>query len=191
MDRNAVSLLILLLSVGFLAYCASTSDETPETVEPGETIGVPPPPQVVATALADLFPTEGSETNGSVTFEQTNGRVKIVLEVRALTPGKHGFHIHAIGDCSSPDASSAKGHLNPGNTQHGAPDSPTHHAGDLGNIEADAEGNASFRMTVDFITLSEGPNSVLDKAVVVEADEDNFDPSRSDGARLACGVIEM
>ncbi len=185
MDRNAVSLIILLLSVGFLAYCASTPDETPEAVE------IPPPPQVSATALVDLFPTEGSEANGSVTFEETNGRVKITAEMSGLAPGKHGFHIHEIGDCSSPDASSAEGHLNPGNTQHGAPDFPTHHAGDLGNIEADAEGNASFQMTVDFITLSEGPNSVLDKAVVVEADEDNFDPSRSDGVRLACGVIEM
>jgi Cu-Zn family superoxide dismutase len=190
MDRNAVSLLILPLSVGFLAYCASTSDETPETVEPVETIGVPPPPQVMATALADLFPTEGSETNGSVTFEQTNGRVKIVLEVRALTPGKHGFHIHE-GDCSQSDASSAGAHLNPGGTQHGAPDSPTHHAGDLGNIEADAEGNASFQMTVDFLSLLEGPNSVIGKAVVVEAEEDDFDPSRGDGASLACGVIQM
>ena len=52
MDRNAVSLLILLLSVGFLTYCASTPDETPETIEE-----VSAPPQVVATALADLFPT--------------------------------------------------------------------------------------------------------------------------------------
>jgi len=185
MDRSVVSLIILLLSIGFLSYCASTPDETPEPIE------VPPPLQVVATALVDLFPTEGSEANGSVTFEETNGRVKITAEMSGLAPGKHGFHIHEIGDCSSPDASSAKGHLNHGNTQHGAPDSPTHHAGDLGNIEADAEGNASFQMTVDFITLSEGPNSILSKAVVVEADEDNFDPSRSDGARLACGVIEM
>ena len=184
MDRNAVSLVILLLSVGLLAFCASTPDETPETPET-------PPPQVVATALVDLFPTEGSEVNGSVTFEETNGRVKMTAEVSGLAPGKHGFHIHEIGDCSSPDASSAEGHWNPGNTQHGAPDSPTHHAGDLGNIEADAEGNASFQMTVDFITLSEGPNSVNSKAVIVEADEDKFDPSRSDGARLACGVIEM
>ncbi len=181
MGRNAVSLIILLLSVGFLAHCAST----PETVE------IPPPPKVVATALVDLFPTEGSEANGSVTFEETNGTVKITAEMSGLAPGKHGFHIHEIGDCSSLDASSAAGHLNPGNTQHGAPDSPTHHAGDLGNIEADAEGNASFQMTVDFITLSEGPNSILGKAVVVETDEDNFDPSRSNGAGLACGVIEM
>ncbi len=192
MDRNAFSLLILLLSVSFVAYCASTPDETPETIEESiEESEIPPPPQVVATALADLFPTEESEANGSVTFKETNGGVKITAEVSGLAPGKHGFHIHAIGDCSSPDASSAEGHLNPGNTQHGAPDSPTHHVGDLGNIEADSEGNASFEMTVDFITLSEGPNSVLGKAVIVEADEDNFDPSRSDGARLACGVIEM
>ncbi len=185
MNRNAVSLIILLLSVGFLAHCASTPDETPETVE------IPPPPQVVATALVDLFPTEGSEANGSITFEETNGRVKIIVEMSGLAPGKHGIHIHEIGDCSSPDASSTQAHWNPGNTQHGAPDSPTHHAGDLGNIEADAEGNASFQMTVDFFTLSEGPNSILGKAVVVETDEDNFDPSRSDGAGLACGVIEM
>ena len=185
MDRNAVSLIILLLSVGFLTYCASTPDETSETVE------IPPPPQVVAMALVDLFPTEGSEANGSVTFEETNGRVKITVEMSGLAPGKHGIHIHEIGDCSSPDASSTQSHWNPGNTPHGAPDSPTHHAGDLGNIEADAEGNASFQMTVDFFTLSEGPNSILGKAVVVETDEDNFDPSRSDGAGLACGVIEM
>ena len=191
MNRNAVSLITLLLSVGFLAYCASTPDDTPETDQTPETTEVPPPAQVVATALVDLFPTEGSEVNGSVTFEEANGRVKITAEVSGLAPGKHGFHIHETGDCSSPDASSAEGHLNPGNTQHGAPDSPTHHAGDLGNIEADAEGNVSFQMTVDYFTLTEGPNSILGTAVVVERDEDNFEPSRSDGVRLACGVIEM
>lgn len=185
MGRNAFSLIVLLLSVGFLAYCASTPDEATETIAEE-----PLPPQVVATGLADLFPTEGNETNGSVTMEQTNGRVKIVLEVSGLAPGKHGIHIHE-GDCSEPDASSAGGHLNPGNTQHGAPDSPIHHAGDLGNIEADAQGNARFQMTVDFVSLTEGPNSVVGRALVVEADEDNFEPDRSDGARLACGVIEV
>ena len=185
MDRNAVSLLILLLSVGFLAYCASTPDETLETIEE-----VSASPQVVATALADLFPTEGNETNGIATFEETNGTVKIVVEVSGLAPGKHGIHIHE-GDCSSPDASSAGGHLNPGNFQHGAPDSPTHHASDLGNIEADAEGHASFQITVDFIRLSEGPNSVVGKAVVVEAEEDDFDPARSEGTGLVCGVVDV
>ncbi len=185
MGRNAFSLIILLLSVSFVAYCASTPDESSETIEE-----VTPPPQVVATALADLFPTEGNETNGSVTFEQTNGRVKIIAHVSGLAPGKHGIHIHE-GDCSQLDGSSAGDHLNPGNTQHGAPDSPTHHAGDLGNIEADGQGDASLQITVDFISLLEGPNSVVGKAVVVEAEEDDFDPARSDGARLACGVVEM
>ena len=184
MDRNAVSLIMLLLSVGFLAYCASTPDETPEIVE------ITPPPQVVNRALVDLFPTEASEANGSVTFEETNGRLKITAEMSGLAPGKHGIHIHE-GDCSSPDASSAGGHLNPGNFQHGAPDSPTHHAGDLGNIEADAEGHASFQITVDFISLSEGPNSVVGKAVVVEAEEDDFDPARSEGTGLVCGVVDV
>ena len=54
-----------------------------------------------------------------------------------------------------------------------------------------AEEHASFQMTVDFISLLEGPNSVIGKAVVVEAEEDDFDPSRGDGVSLACGVIQM
>ncbi len=64
MGRNAFSIIILLLSVSFVAYCASTPDETPETIEE-----ISAPPQVVATALADLFHTEGNETYGSATFK--------------------------------------------------------------------------------------------------------------------------
>ncbi len=186
MGRNLFFLIILLLSVSFVAYCTSAPEEASDTIEE-----VPPPPQVVATALADLFPTEGNETNGSVTFEETNGRVKIVAEVSGLAPGKHGFHIHTTGDCSAPDGTSAGGHFNPDNTEHGAPDSPTHHAGDLGNIEADAQGNARFQITVDFLSLSERPNSVVGRAVVIEGEEDDFGPASSDGTRLACGVVEI
>ena len=185
MLKNIFSLIVLLLAVAFGAYCAPAAEEAPETPET-------PPPPVVTTALADLFPTEGSEASGTVTFEETNGTVKIMAQLTGLAPGNHGFHIHETGDCSAPDASSAGGHFNPDNVEHGAPDAPTHHTGDLGNIEADGDGNADFEMTVDFITLLEGLNSVLGKALIVDESEDDFgQPPGNAGARVVCGVIEM
>ena len=187
MRRNKSYLTIVLLTVAFGFYCAPAPEEPSETTETA-----PPPPQVVATAHVDMFPTEGNEANGTVTFEETDGKIKIVAQLNGLAPGKHGFHIHAIGDCSAPDGTSAGGHFNPGNTEHGAPDSPTHHTGDIGNVEADANGNVDFAMTVDFISLSEGPNSVADRAVIIHAAEDDFgQPTGNAGARLACGVVEM
>ncbi len=187
MRRNRSFLTILLLTVASGFYCAPAPEEASETTDT-----TPAPPQVVATASADMFPTEGNEANGNVTFEEIDGTVKISAQLSGLAPGKHGFHIHTTGDCSAANGTSAGGHFNPANTEHGAPDSPTHHAGDLGNIQADADGNVDFDMTVDFISLSEGPNSVADRAVIIHAAEDDFgQPTGNAGARLACGIIEM
>ena len=185
MLRNTSSFISLLLTVRLGAYCSSAPEEAADTIET-------PPPPVVVTALADLYPTDGSEASGTVTFEETEERVKISAQLTGLEPGMHGFHIHENGDCSAPDASSAGDHFNPGGTEHGAPDSPIHHAGDLGNIEADTDGNANFEMTVDFISLSEGLNSIRSKALIVDESEDDFgQPTGNAGARLACGVVEM
>src|SRR4051812_24774535 len=68
----------------------------------------------VTKAIAVLHATsKGGEASGTVTFTQTTGGVRVEAEVRGLTPGLHGFHIHEFGDCSSPDAMSAGGHFNP------------------------------------------------------------------------------
>jgi Cu-Zn family superoxide dismutase len=185
MLKNTFIVVSLLLTVVLGSYCAPAPEETAEPIE------TPPAPEIV-TANADLFPTEGNEASGTVTFEESEGRVRISAQFTGLEPGKHGFHIHENGDCSAPDGTSAGGHFNPGETEHGAPDSPIHHAGDLGNIEADADGNANFEMTADFISLSEGPNSIQGKGVILHAAEDDFgQPTGNAGARLACGVVEM
>src|SRR5947207_3940938 len=77
-------------------------------------------------AIAVLHPTAGNNVTGSVTFTQSGETVKVVADVTGLTPGKHGFHIHEFGDCSSGDGSSAGGHFNPTHKQHGAPRSEEH-----------------------------------------------------------------
>src|SRR4029079_1744981 len=62
-------------------------------------------------AIAVLHPTKGSNVQGTVTFTKSGDETKVVADLTGLTPGKHGFHIHEFGDCSSPDGKSAGGHF--------------------------------------------------------------------------------
>lgn len=143
------------------------------------------------TAIAELSPTEGNNASGTVTFTSLNGTVRVEADIEHLAPGQHGFHIHENGDCSASDASSAGGHFNPTGAPHGAPTDAERHAGDLGNIEAGSDSTASHSAVDSVITLS-GVNSIVGKAVVIHAGEDDLSsqPSGDAGDRLACGVIE-
>jgi Cu-Zn family superoxide dismutase len=146
----------------------------------------------VQTAVAELQPAAGKNVHGTVTFQAVTGNeVKVTAHVTGLEPGKHGFHVHEKGDCSAPDFTSAGGHFNPTTEPHGAPTDARHHVGDLGNIEANANGEAHLEMTVDFLQLN-GPDSIVGKAVIVHEKEDDLktQPTGNAGAREACGVIE-
>ena len=115
-------------------------------------------------------------------------------DISGLAPGEtRGFHVHDVGDCSAPDASSAGGHFNPGGHEHGAMDHPMSHAGDLGNITADASGRAQGLVTdLTKITLQPGAAiGILGRSVIVHAKVDDLttQPTGNAGARVACGVI--
>lgn len=144
----------------------------------------------VTKAVAVLSPTKGSSVSGLVTFTKVDGGVKIVAEVTGLTPGPHGFHIHEFGDCSAPDATSAGGHFNPQHKEHGAPDAPMRHAGDFGNLEADASGKAHYER-VDTVISLVGADSIVGHGVIVHEKVDDLktQPTGNAGARVACGVI--
>jgi Cu-Zn family superoxide dismutase len=140
-------------------------------------------------AIAVLHSASGSQVMGTVTFTQTGDTVQVVADITGLTPGKHGFHIHEFGDCSAADASSAGGHFNPMKKPHGAPDAAERHAGDLGNLEADASGKAHLELKDNMLKLS-GENSILGRGVIVHEKVDDWSqPVGNAGGRLACGVI--
>ena len=143
----------------------------------------------VTKAVCKLESKSGSKVTGTITFTKAGNEVKVVADITGLTPGKHGFHIHDIGDCSSSDAASAGAHFNPTQHKHGGPASTDRHEGDLGNIVADASGKAHLDWTGK-MNLT-GMNAVLGKSVVVHEKEDDLktDPSGNSGARQACGVI--
>lgn len=141
-------------------------------------------------AVCVLHPTEGNSVNGIVTFTKTAEGIKVIADVHGLTPARHGFHVHEFGDCSAPDGTSAGGHFNPEGTKHGAPTDVERHVGDLGNLEANEDGNAHYEWTDTFIALS-GPHSIIGRGIIVHAGEDDLtsQPTGNAGARVACGVI--
>ena len=87
-------------------------------------------------------------------------------------------------------------HYNPFKKEHGGPDDEERHVGDLGNVEAGADGIAKYYREDHLITLY-GAYSVLGRACVVHADEDDLGrgghklskTTGNAGARVACGVI--
>ncbi len=144
----------------------------------------------VQKAFAVVQAKSGSNVVGAVDFFAVNGGVRIVANIGGLSPGKHGFHIHEHGDCSASDASSAGGHFNPFHKKHGGPDSKERHEGDLGNLDANSYGFAYYDHVIKGLKLN-GENSIIDKSIVIHADEDDLttDPSGNSGKRIACGVI--
>jgi Cu-Zn family superoxide dismutase len=146
--------------------------------------------QDVTKAIAVLQPASNSQVKGTVTFTKSGDGVQIIADVTGLKPGKHGFHIHEFGDCSTPDAMSAGGHFNPTHKQHGAPTATERHAGDLGNLESDSSGKAHLQWTDPTMKLT-GDESILGHAVIVHEKEDDLktQPTGNAGGRLACGVV--
>jgi Cu-Zn family superoxide dismutase len=149
------------------------------------------------TAVAVLRPAGAAATmpanknaTGTVTFTEVSGGVRVVANVSGLSPGSHGFHIHEAGNLSDPALKGAGAHYNPNHTRHGGPDSSVHHVGDLGNIVADAEGNAHLESMIPNLKLTD----IVGRSVIVHAGQDDLkpdDPSGHSGARVAGGVIQM
>ena len=144
-------------------------------------------------ATAALQATKGSKAFGEATFEEVDGRVRVIVFTQGLAPEReHGFHIHETGDCSSGDGMSAKGHFNPHGKPHGPPSTAERHAGDLPALKAGKDGRAKLDVTVDLITVRPGPASVVGRGLIIHADPDDYttQPTGNAGARIACGVIK-
>ncbi|MGH8734035.1 MAG: superoxide dismutase family protein, partial [Burkholderiales bacterium] len=150
-------------------------------------------PQEPLRATAALQATKGSKAFGEATFEEVDGKVRVIVFTQGLVPDReHGFHVHEAGDCSSGDGMSTKGHFNPHGKPHGNPAGSERHAGDLPALKADKGGRAKLDVALDQITLAPGPASIIGKGLIIHADPDDYktQPTGNAGARSACAVIQ-
>ena len=146
----------------------------------------------------------GLRREGAVYLYNTEDGIRVSGTLYGLTPGKHGFHIHAMPQCGDADsdgdgtaepAGAAGPHWDPLSTDnHASPAEPfeTRHAGDLGNITASSEGVAVFSIPAPGLSVG-GEYDVLHRALMVHSNEDDLtsDPGGNSGTRVGCGVIRM
>jgi Cu-Zn family superoxide dismutase len=143
-------------------------------------------------AVAVLSPTQGSSVHGTVTFVRTKGVALVNVNITGFKPNSaHGLHIHESGDCTARDAASAGGHFNPMSSEHGGPNGPSRHSGDLGNVTADSKGDIYASFEVGDVAFGTGQDSIIGRGLVVHADRDDLtsQPAGNSGARVACGLI--
>lgn len=145
-----------------------------------------------AQAGANIDARSGSNVQGKITFREIEGGVLVTANVTGLKPNsEHGFHIHDKGDCSATDASSAGGHFNPDGASHGHHQHDQRHAGDMPNLISNAKGEANTIFKVTSLSFSEGKYQVLNRAVVIHANGDDYQsqPAGNAGGRIGCGTI--
>ena len=133
-----------------------------------------------------------SPIEGKVDLQDTPGGLHVKAQISHLPPGQHAFHIPEFGSCADM-AKAAGSHYNPANAPHGQvlKTGVQHaHAGDLGNITADAKGSASIDAVIPGVTLDAAPYAVAGRAFIVHEKVDDFSqPAGNAGGRIACGPI--
>lgn len=145
-------------------------------------------------ARAAMHKSDGTHI-GDITFTQTPEGVVVEVTLSGLEPGVRGFHVHENKVCEPPDFMSAGGHFNPHGHPHGGPQNGEgqRHAGDFGNIEADAEGVARFRFVDPLASMGDGEDTILGHALIVHQGTDDLvsQPTGNAGPRAACGIITL
>ena len=157
------------------------------------------------TATVQITTPGGASTDvsGTVTFTELDEGVYLSYEITGLAPGQHGFHVHEGDSCAAADTDgdgtpepggAAGAHFDPMGSPHGAPSSEpdARHAGDLGNITADADGLAVGGREDGVLTF-DGETSLIGRAMMVHSGADDLvsQPGGDAGSRVGCGVIAL
>jgi Cu-Zn family superoxide dismutase len=134
---------------------------------------------------------------GRAVFRQGATGLLIRIEATGLTPGWHGVHIHAVGECAAP-FTSAGAHVNHGEpaAPHGLLNAMGPDDGDLPNIHAAPDGSVNAEVFTTRARIADaGPGQWLwdadGSAIVIHANADDHgsQPIGGAGDRVACGVM--
>lgn len=120
----------------------------------------------------------------------------LIPDLRGLTPGLHGFHVHQNPDCGPGEEGGKKvpglaagGHYDPAGTGRHAGPYENGHLGDLPALYVDANGKAGHPVLAPRLKLSD----LKGRSLMIHAGGDNYSdiPQKlgGGGGRVACGVV--
>ena len=146
---------------------------------------------VNAKAVAVISPTKGNSVSGVVTFTQTGGGVRVEATISGLAPNaSHGFHVHQFGDMSKDDGTAMGGHFNPKGHDHALPMTGMRHVGDMGNLDSDSTGTATYSEILTNMSVIHGDTAIIGRGVVIHAKiDDGTGATGNAGARIGYGVV--
>ena len=142
--------------------------------------------------------------SGIIIFEEVQGNklLKIKYEIKGLSDGLHGFHIHQYGDLRN-GCISAGPHFNPFHHVHGGLESDNlhRHLGDLGNILS-KNGKSKGIIYAPNLTICKGKTAIIGRMIVVHEREDDLGKGTGKfkkeslitgnaGPRVSCGIIGL
>ncbi|KMK51710.1 superoxide dismutase [[Actinobacillus] muris] len=140
----------------------------------------------------------GNKDIGVITISESPYGLVFTPNLKGLSAGLHGFHIHQNPSCEPKEKDGkmvaglgAGGHWDPKEAkQHGFPWSDNAHLGDLPALFVDHHGNANNPVLAPRLkTLDD----VAGRALMIHAGGDNHADHPASlgggGARMACGVI--
>lgn len=133
---------------------------------------------------------------GTIEISQMDEGVVLTPNLKGLTPGLHGFHVHENGSCAPATkdgtvtpGGAAGSHLDLRNSKHHDAPWADGHTGDMPALFVDSSGLATHPVFAPNLNLK-----MMDgKAVIIHEGGDNYSdspkPLGGGGARVACGIV--
>jgi len=133
---------------------------------------------------------------GIVTAMDSRYGLILIPELKDLTPGIHGFHVHQMADCNHAmkdgkhvPALAAGGHFDPSGTNKHEGPYGAGHLGDMPFLYVGADGKAASPVLAPRLKVAD----LKGRSFMIHAGGDNYSDNPEalggGGARVACGVI--
>lgn len=151
---------------------------------------------ICSAAYADIVipmyitaPTGVGQTVGTITASDSRYGLLLTPQLRGLTPGQHGFHVHENPSCAD-NGMAAGGHLDPHKTgKHLGPYNNAGHLGDLPALFVNKDGTATQQVLAPRLRVSD----LEGHSLMIHDGGDNYadTPQKlgGGGPRMVCGVI--
>lgn len=128
---------------------------------------------------------------GTIQVTETKYGLLFTPNLKGMSPGIHGFHVHINPDCSN-NGMAAGGHLDPNHTnKHLGPYNDNGHLGDLPALYVTTDGTVTLPVLAPRLMHI---SQIKNHALMVHSGGDNYSdsphPLGGGEARIVCGIIK-